>query len=137
MVAQRGGGGFSLRLSQEKGVTQMMRSLLGEACRVGRISASPLRVTVMIAFLVVLPLAACGSSNQNHTHSGECPGRATFPEAKPGYLCVYEENRENIVDGDPNFYVLDSFGFGIWAGAANAGHFRSYGTWAVTAPNAA
>ena len=67
----------------------------------------------------------------------ECPGRATLPEAKPGYLCVYEENRENIADGYPNFYVLDSFGFGIWAGAANAGHFRSYGTWAVTTPNAA
>jgi len=62
-----------------------------------------------------------------------CPGQAGSPEADPGYLCVYEQDRENIADGGPSFYVQDTYGFGIWAGALNEGHARSYGTWAVTA----
>ena len=67
----------------------------------------------------------------------QCPGNPAFPEALPGHLCVYEQDRENIATGWPTFYVLAPYGFGIWAGAANVGHARSYGTWAVTAPNAA
>jgi hypothetical protein len=67
----------------------------------------------------------------------QCPGMAGSPEAQPGHLCVYEQDRENIAPNSPNFYVQDTYGFGIWAAAANVGHARSYGTWAVTAPNAA
>jgi len=62
-----------------------------------------------------------------------CPGQAGSPEADPGYLCVYEQDRENIADGGPSFYVQDPYGFGIWAGALNEGNARSFGTWAVTA----
>ena len=29
----------------------------------------------------------------------QCPGQASFPEADPGHLCVYEQDRENIADG--------------------------------------
>src|SRR5215211_7228945 len=61
------------------------------------------------------------------------PGQAGSPEADPGYLCVYEQSRENIADGSPNFYAQDTYGFGIWASTLNEGHARSYGTWAVTA----
>src|SRR5215204_6011819 len=57
-----------------------------------------------------------------------CPGQAGSPEADPGYLCVYEQSRENIADGSPNFYAQDTYGFGIWASALNEGHARSYGT---------
>ena len=60
---------------------------------------------------------------------------ASFPEAQPGHLCVYEQDRENIATGWPTFYVLDTYGFGIWAAAANEGHGRSFGTWAVTEQN--
>ena len=67
----------------------------------------------------------------------QCPGNPAFPEALPGRLCVYEQDRENIAPGWPTFYVQAIHGFGIWAAAANVGHARSYGTWAVTAPNAA
>jgi hypothetical protein len=63
----------------------------------------------------------------------ECPGSPGFPEAQPGHLCVYEQDRENIAPGWPTFYVQDPYGFGIWAAAANVGHARSFGTWAVTA----
>ena len=64
----------------------------------------------------------------------ECPGMPGSPEAQPGHLCVYEQDRENIAPGYPTFYVQDTYGFGIWAGPLTVGHFRSYGTWAVTAP---
>jgi hypothetical protein len=67
----------------------------------------------------------------------ECPGMPGSPEAQPGHLCVYEQDRENIAPDWPTFYVRDTYGFGIWAAAANEGHARSFGTWAVTAPNAA
>ena len=67
----------------------------------------------------------------------ECPGMPGSPEAQPGHLCVYEQDRENIAPGWPNFYIQTISGFGIWAAAANVGHARSFGTWAVTAPNAA
>src|SRR5215212_980235 len=67
----------------------------------------------------------------------ECPGMPGSPEAQPGHLCVYEQDRENIAPDWPTFYVRDTYGFGIWAAAANVGHARSFGTWAVTAPNAA
>jgi hypothetical protein len=67
----------------------------------------------------------------------ECPGMPGSPEAQPGHLCVYEQDRENIAPGYPTFYVQDTYGFGIWAGPLTVGHYRSYGTWAVTAPTAA
>jgi hypothetical protein len=71
------------------------------------------------------------------TRPPACPGSAGSPEALPGHLCVYEQNRENIAPGWPNFYVLDPYGFGVWAPPLTEGHYRSYGTWAVTAPTAA
>jgi hypothetical protein len=66
-----------------------------------------------------------------------CPGGPGSPEAAPGHLCVYEQNRENIAPVWPLFYVQDPYGFGIRAAAASPGHAWSYGTWAVTAPEAA
>ena len=75
--------------------------------------------------------------HQGETPPPECSGMAGSPEALPGHLCVYEQDRENIAPGLPTFYVQAIHGFGIYAAAANVGHFRSYGTWAVTAPNAA
>ncbi len=75
--------------------------------------------------------------HQGETPPPECPGMAGSPEALPGHLCVYEQDRENIADGWPTFYVQAIHGFGIWAGPLTVGHFRSYGTWAVTAPIAA
>jgi hypothetical protein len=66
------------------------------------------------------------------TSPPECPGSPGSPEAQPGHLCVYEQNRENIATGWPTFYVQSTYGFGIWAAAANEGHARSFGTWAVT-----
>lgn len=89
-----------------------------------------------ISFVYIL-----SSSPQAHfipygtTPPPQCPGMASFPEAQPGHLCVYEEDRENIATGWPTFYVRDTYGFGIWAAAANEGHARSFGTWAVTEPN--
>jgi hypothetical protein len=65
----------------------------------------------------------------------QCPGSPGSPEAQPGHLCVYEQDRENIATGSPTFYVLDTYGFGIWASAAKEGPARSFGTWAVTEPN--
>jgi hypothetical protein len=75
--------------------------------------------------------------HQGETPPPECSGMAGSPEALPGHLCVYEQDRENIAPGLPTFYVQAIHGFGIYAAAANVGHFRSFGTWAVTAPNAA
>jgi hypothetical protein len=43
-MAQRGDGGFSLRFSREGSDTQMLRTLLKEAVRVGRTRAWPLSV---------------------------------------------------------------------------------------------
>jgi hypothetical protein len=50
--------------------------------RANRATVSYMTVVVMLAFLVGLPLAACGSSNQNHTHSGEEIESGTVGEAR-------------------------------------------------------
>jgi len=72
---------------------------------------------------------------------GSCPGTAKQPEAAPGHLCVYEENRANTDSGDITFGYgddRDRLGFGIAAFAASntAGLYVSTGSWAVTAPRA-
>lgn len=62
----------------------------------------------------------------------ECPGTALLPEAAPGFLCVYEQDRLNTAGVLLNG-VLRS-GATIFIHATTTGAFYSFGAWAVTAP---
>jgi len=61
----------------------------------------------------------------------ECPGTVALPQAKPGFLCIYEEERTNT-DGLKLNTTLRT-GATIFIFAKAAGTFYSVGTWAATA----
>jgi hypothetical protein len=61
----------------------------------------------------------------------ECPGNSTNPQANPGFLCIYEQDRSNsqgvILNG-----VINS-GATIYTYSLAVGGFFSFGSWAATA----
>jgi hypothetical protein len=61
----------------------------------------------------------------------ECPGTVAIPQAKPGFLCVYEEERTNTEGLKLNTTLRTGATIFIFAKAA--GTFYSVGTWAATA----
>lgn len=61
----------------------------------------------------------------------ECPGSVSVPQARPGFLCVYEEERLNTAGLMVNGSVRSGATIFIFSEAA--GTFYSFGTWAVTA----
>lgn len=67
----------------------------------------------------------------------DCPGTATFPQARPGYLCVYEGAYINNDSGSPLIYNVTRVGAGVYMYSGSAGSSYSSGTWAVTAPGPA
>jgi hypothetical protein len=69
--------------------------------------------------------------------TGQCPGTYTSPQARPGYLCVYEGAYINKQTGSPIVYPVTTVGAGIYLNSGNAGSSYSSGTWAVTVPSAA
>jgi len=62
----------------------------------------------------------------------ECPGNATTPQANPGFLCIYEEDRANSVGVLLNGVTRS--GATIYTNSVAAGGFFSFGAWAATAP---
>jgi hypothetical protein len=88
----------------------------------------------------------------------ECPGSAESPKARPGNLCVYASEEENLVKEVAGFKVVlpvmcslakasaatggasclastgaDKYGFNVFALSEAAGTMQAVGTWAVTA----
>ena len=61
----------------------------------------------------------------------ECPGTVELPQAEPGFLCVYENERENTEGIKVN--PPRRFGATIYLFSKNPGEFFSSGTWAATA----
>ena len=61
----------------------------------------------------------------------ECPGNATTPQASPGFLCIYEEDRANSVGVLLNGVTRS--GATIYTNSVAAGGFFSFGAWAATA----
>lgn len=73
--------------------------------------------------------------------TSECPQRGDdftdeVPEAAPGYLCIYEWDEENELDGSgyPFLSNTNRTGIGITLRSESIGIFYSQGAWAVTAP---
>jgi len=69
----------------------------------------------------------------------ECPGTSLAPQARPGFLCVFEtygNNRDTPILFSAGFSssVGDRFGAMIVASNTTSGIFGSFGTWAVTIP---
>jgi hypothetical protein len=60
----------------------MIRHLFGEAFRVDTTSAWSPSVTVVLALVLGLAAVSCGSSNQDHTHSGEQISSGKVSEAR-------------------------------------------------------
>lgn len=68
-----------------------------------------------------------------------CPGSNDDPRARPGHLCVYENQQGNlasfvILNPTTNTAGTSRWGFMVQTTSAGAGLFYSDGTWAVTAP---
>ena len=72
------------------------------------------------------------------TAPAECPGTASFPEAAPGYLCVYESQAFRLASTNyPAAFDVTRYGTTIVAESVLGGTgftlpFWTYGTWAVT-----
>ncbi len=71
----------------------------------------------------------------------QCPQRGDdftgeVPEAAAGYLCIYEWDEENELDGSgyPFLSNTNRTGIGITLRSESTGIFYSEGVWAVTAP---
>ena len=101
--------------------------------------------TTSFSFGAVLPAAPLAPP-ANFIDVGEgptasCPGSAGDPQAAPGNLCVYEGGKTNTGEGATIFhpssgstYEADQYGAGLYKTSVAAGHAKSFGTWAVTAP---
>jgi hypothetical protein len=67
-----------------------------------------------------------------------CPGSNDNPQARPGHLCVYENDSGNlgsftILNPTTNTAGASRWGFMVQTTNSGAGLFYSNGTWAVTA----
>lgn len=60
----------------------------------------------------------------------ECTGNASFPQAKAGFVCIYEELRTNSAGVTLN--AVNRSGATIFVNSTAAGSFLSFGTWAAT-----
>ena len=81
----------------------------------------------------VFPLASAPTAifiRHGSPYTAQCPGTADFPEATPGYLCIYKNEHVNSEGG----YVdaVNRTGANVFAYAKGPGLFYSYGAWAVT-----
>jgi hypothetical protein len=91
-----------------------------------------------ISFGYKLPSKPTGVFVAAGTDSTEqCPGTYPSPQARPGYLCVYEGAYINKQTGSPIVYPVTTVGAGIYLASGSAGSSYSSGTWAVTVPSAA
>ena len=67
---------------------------------------------------------------QGATAPAECTGNASFPQAKAGFVCIYEELRTNSAGVTLN--AVNRSGATIFVNSTVAGTFYSFGTWAAT-----
>jgi len=101
----------------------------------------PLQATLDAAHVVSHLKGYNGEDNSGVEHE-TCPGRASNPKAKVGYLCVYTSGFTPVTVEIKGIGNAGSLGFGtggagkagayLWLGSASATF--GWGTWAVTAP---
>lgn len=106
-------------------------------------TAGAQHVTSAISFGRMLPAAPLVPS-ENLIQSGEsptlnCPGSFDSPQAAPGHLCIYEQNRQNsslftVMDNAIQFDRADAAGGTVVVRSAAAGVGYATGRWAVTIP---
>jgi hypothetical protein len=95
--------------------------------------------TDSISFPIHLKSAPTLVVRQDGSSSSHCPGNASKPKAKPGFLCVYVASGSN--HGDVSAYKdqnghdgADKFGAIVYWTPVTSGDFTyAAGTWAVTA----
>ena len=61
-----------------------------------------------------------------------CPGTVAVPQAKPGFLCLFEDEVTNLDTAGLQVNGAERSGGTIYVNAAAPGVFFSFGTWAVT-----
>lgn len=70
------------------------------------------------------------------TPPAQCPGTTAWPQAAPGYLCVYEYRGSSNMSGHPFAYNVTRNGASLYAHLSNNSNtnaeYYTYGTWAVT-----
>lgn len=90
-----------------------------------------------ISFGYTLPSAPAVRVKQpSATAPAECPGISASPEAKPGNLCIYVQQKSNVSTFSPFLHNPRPTGANMFSNSAGAGGAFVFGTWAVTAPAA-
>lgn len=67
---------------------------------------------------------------QGATPPAECPGTALLPQAQAGFLCVFEDSRNNSAGVVLN--AVRRSGATIFTNSSASGGFFTFGTWAAT-----
>jgi hypothetical protein len=99
----------------------------------GTAAAAGALANTSISFITTLSAAPTAVIvKEGASPPAECPGTASLPQAKPGFLCIYEQERLNTANLQLNGTVRS--GATIFVESETAGPFYSYGTWALTAP---
>jgi hypothetical protein len=66
--------------------------------------------------------------------TAECPGSGANPRAQPGHLCLYETFNGNTSSRGVQAVSDPRSGAEVFASAAGAGNYFTFGSWAVTSP---
>lgn len=86
-----------------------------------------------ISFLSLLPAEpTVVIVKEKESPPSECPGTVSLPQAKPGFLCIYEEAEHNT--GGLELNEAFRTGATVYVNSTTSGQFFSFGTWAMTAP---
>lgn len=86
-----------------------------------------------------IPLRFVPAAHYVTRPTASCPGSAAHPLARPGNLCVYKQDSENVSavtifkDAGPGTGA-DRWGFSAVPTSAASGPGAVWGSWAVTAP---
>ncbi len=99
----------------------------------GTAAAANALANTSISFITLLSAAPTAVIvKAGATPPAECPGSVAVPEAKPGFLCIYEQEHLNT----PTLQINGTAQSGatVFVESEATERFFSFGTWAVTAP---
>jgi hypothetical protein len=105
-------------------------NIIGDSPSGGVLGGSDLSFGYRLASAPTVQFVRSGAASTT-----QCPGTVSSPAAAKGYLCVYEENRNNMTSEDyPAVFTTHRTGMSLYTYSSTAGPYWSNGTWAVTAP---
>jgi hypothetical protein len=101
-------------------------NLGGTATAIGQLANTSISFVFTLASAPTVQVVAAGTA----TPPANCPGTVALPQAKPGFLCVFEAQDASVTGVQVN--GSERTGGTIFVNATATGVFFSFGTWAVT-----